>query len=92
MLRLLSEEISFYCGAKGQLLTLNDINILYPICFTNKHIARERDRDKGQTNKQKVRETDLDQQARHFLVTFENLELLEATFKTETTLSNLSCS
>ena len=40
--RLLSEETSFDCGAKGQLLTLKDINTLYPICFTNKHIARER--------------------------------------------------
>ena len=40
--RLLSEEISFDCGAKGQLLTLKVINILYPICFTNKHIAQER--------------------------------------------------
>ena len=34
-------EISFDCGAKGQLLTLRDINVLYPIRFTNKHIARE---------------------------------------------------
>ena len=40
--QLLSEETSFDCGAKGQLLTLKDISILYPICFTNKHIARER--------------------------------------------------
>ena len=34
--RLLSEEISFDCGAKGQLLTLKDKHI------TNKHISRER--------------------------------------------------
>ena len=37
----------------------------------------------------KVRQTDLNQQASHLLVIFENLE---ATLKTETTFSNLSCS
>ena len=95
--RSLSEEISFDCGAKGQLLTLKDVNVLYPTCFCKQaHCTRAGMDTKGrQTNTlhrridTKVRQTDLDQQARHLPVIFANLE---ATSKTEKTFSNLSCS
>ena len=73
------------------MLTLKDINILYPICFTTNKLQESWDRHKGQTNKQIERSnrhkghTDFDQQARHLLVIFEDLEV---TLKTETAFSN----
>lgn len=67
--RLLSEGISFDCGAKGKLLKLKYIFIYILICFTNKQIARERE---STTRAGKL--SDLDQQTDHLLVIFENLE------------------
>ena len=80
--RLLSEEI---CN--------NNLNILFSICFTNKPTSSGIDTKGRQTNTlhdridTKVMQGDLDQQFRHLLVIFENLE---ATLKTETTFSNLN--
>ena len=79
-------------------ITRHKYNYFYPICFTNQHIAREQgsiQRADKQTHDctmslynridTNVWQTDLDQQARHLLVIFENLEV---TLKTETTFSN----
>ena len=60
----------FPLWSQRSVVDIKDINTLNPICFTNKYIAREGDRHKGQTNtarsnRHKGQETDLDQQAGH---------------------------